>query len=131
MKKAFIAVVTGLALLSSVTAFAKDFQKITGEDWLLMSGPERVAFLKDALGFLEKKGIPLKHPAPYYGSQLNIWVDQPGANKALALNLLTTIIYKDDARTRPMIDKMRVKPGAKQSAASPSKSAQPAKRQVI
>lgn len=99
---------------------------VTGADWLIMSGDERTAYLAKAMKFLESKGIPLRRNAAFYGSQLNVWCDQPGADKALVINLLTTTVYKDDPRTHTMINKMRNKPQASKAAAP----AQP-RRQVI
>ena len=109
MKKALLLFV-GLILLAPAAVHAASASvpdPVKGRDWIVMTTQEKEKYLTSAIGFLQAKGIPLQHPAPYYGQALNILVDQKGAEKAFLVDLLTSIIYKDDPRARAVLDKMR------------------------
>ena len=91
---------------------------VTGADWLTMATAEKEAYIISTVGFLEAKGIPFQQPLPFYGMAMNELVLMPGADKADMATLLLSVVYKDDPRTRPMIDKM--KKSGKEGSAPPS-----------
>ena len=83
-------------------------QSIKGSDWLIMTTKEKESFIESEVSFFQAKGIPFRQPFPYYGMAINQLVDMSGAEKAEVGNLLLSIVYKDDPRTHPMIDKMKL-----------------------
>jgi hypothetical protein len=85
-------------------------KKQTGTDWLLMGPMEKVECVNATVAFLIKKGIPISQTPHIYGALLNSVVDQPGADKADIVNLVTTLVYKNEPQTRPIINQMRNKP---------------------
>jgi hypothetical protein len=115
--------------LGATTAPKKDVpplhKTIKGADWLLMTTKEKEAFLNSEMDFIERKGIPLQRPMQYYGAAINEVLMQPGTDKAEVTTILLSIVYKDDPRTRPMIDKMKRVNGAP-VAGAPAASAQQA-----
>lgn len=104
-------------LLMGASASPQAPKLVTGADWLTMATPEKEAYIISTVGFLEAKGIPFQQPLPFYGMAMNELVLMPGADKADMATLLLSVVYKDDARTRPMIDKM--KKSGKEGSATP------------
>lgn len=121
MKRATASLLLAVFLCSN-SAIAAEQPKpspVLGADWLIMSPKEKTDYLVIAMKFLSGKGIPLRKPIGYYGQAINLLTDKPGSEKALVLDLLTSIVYKEDPRARPLIDKMK-RPAAKTVSLAPS-----------
>lgn len=124
MKKSFLlTLILSLAIVSSTWAGTTAPKHAKGADWLLMSSQEKSDYLSSVIKYFENKGIPFEKPAGFYGSTINTIVDQPGGEKAEVMNLLLSVVYKDDPRSRTLIDKMKKPANKPSSAAKPVKPA--------
>ena len=109
-------IVLSAFLLLSNLCYAADQQHVTGQDWLLMSQPDKVTYISSAIDVLQRRGIMLgKSPDDYIGA-IDHLSDDPKMLSVDATNILASYVYDTEPLARQAIDMLRKKAEVKKIA---------------